>query len=535
MDLDLWEALTGPVDRPVAWQERAPLALGPVLGHVTPTSVRVWARVYDADQRLVVRYAPAAGAPTFDPAAAVFAPLALAAPIAERPLPLTDPHFHCGVVELDGLAPDTRYFYEVVPAAPARGPDAFVDGAPPTFRTLPHGDLTAVEGGLRFAALSCNGVQARPPGKPATEMWRRLCAQALTDERVRFAVMTGDQIYADAIRDTWLAEHSRSRKLSPDQADALYRRLLPEYGRIYLAWWRRPAIRTLMAHLPSVMTWDDHDIYDGWGSFGDEHLPAQQAFFRAAAAAFDAHQMALNPPDHGLARGEGHRAFHFRVGGVGVLVLDLRTHRRALTPSASALLGDAQWAYVDRALAEFAAARVHHLAVVTSVPPVYADRWITNLPKAILRDSHDDFVDQWGSAPNRNDQLRLFGKLFDFRRDVGANVIFLGGDVHVGCVGQVETAARELLRPGEDRAVLHQAVSSAIAYRPPAGIVASLIDLHVEGEHPISRAFRGTIHATHIDRHFGVVAAVAQKRAFWFELHLEERPTPAVYHFEGPA
>lgn len=534
MDVTAWDTLSDSPDHATGWQRDLPLALGPVLGHVTRDTVRVWARAREAGARLLVRFAPAAPGATFDPRAGVFRPLVLAGPVREVALPPGDPHYHAAVVTLTGLDPDTRYFYEIVDAALPRPAGALVTQAPPSFRTLPARELTDDQGGLRFAFLSCNGVQARPPGKAATAMWRRLMVQALADERVRFAIMAGDQIYADTIRDGWLADNSRSHNLSEADADALYRRLIPEYGRIYLGWWRRAAIRTVMAHLPSVMTWDDHEIYDGWGSFGDEHLPAQQAFFRAAAAAFDAHQLALAPADHGLARGEGHRAFHFRVGQVGFLVLDLRTHRRARTLATSALVGDAQWAYIERVLAEFAAGGVHQLVVVTSVPPVYADRWLLGLPKAVLRDSHDDFVDQWGSPPNRSDQLRLLGKLFRFRAATGANVIVLGGDVHIGCVGRITSAAPEFLRPGESSATLHQAVSSAIAYHAPAGMLASLVGMHVDGDHRISRTFLGTIDATHIDRNFSIVSAVAPKRAFWFDLHVEEQLPPVVYHFEGP-
>lgn len=534
MDVTDWDTLSDLPHHTTGWQKDLPLALGPVLGHVTTDTIRVWARAREPGARLLVRFAPAAPGATFDPKTGVFQPLALAGPVRELPLPPGDPHYHTAVVTLTGLDPDTRYFYEIIDADAPRPEGALLTAAPPSFRTLPARELTEDQGGLRFAFLSCNGVQARPPGKTATAMWRRLCVQALRDERVRFAIMAGDQIYADAIREGWLADNSRSHKLDPAATEALYRRLLPEYGRIYLAWWRRAAIRTLMAHLPSVMTWDDHEIYDGWGSFGDEHLPAQQAFFRAAAAAFDAHQLALAPPGHGLARGEGHRAFHFCVGRVGFLVLDLRTNRRARTMATSALLGDAQWAYVQEALDTFASDGVHQLVVVTSVPPVYADRWLLGLPKAILRDSHDDFVDQWASPPNRSDQLLLLGKLFRFRARTGANVIVLGGDVHLGCVGRITSEAPEFLFRGESSATLHQAVSSAIAYHPPAGMLGSLVAMHVDGDHPISRTFRGTIDATHLDRNFAIVSAVAQKRAFWFDLHVEEQLPPVVYHFEGP-
>ncbi len=512
-----------------------PLALGPIVGHTTPTTAKIWARALADDGPLCLRYAAAAGEPRFDPVTGAFAPVRLASEVRERPLTIAAEPFPIASETLDGLTPNTRYFYEIVGDDGERRPNAMVCASPPSFRTLPDQPQTQERGGLRFAFLSCNGLQARPSGKAATAMWRRLIATALLDPRVRFAILGGDQVYADSVRDTWLATYSRSEALSVDEEEALRRDLTERYGGIYLAWWRRPAIRTLMAHLPCVMTWDDHEIYDGWGSHGDEELPAQRAFFAAAAAAFDSHQMVHNPPGSGLDRGQGHRAFRFRVGEVGFLVLDLRSCRRAHAPTTSALLGEAQWGYVAETLAQFERQGVRQLVVVTSVPPVFTDRWICDTPRFLVGDNHDDLMDQWGSPANRNDQLRLFGRLFAFRRETGANVLILGGDIHVATVGAIHSRAPEHLRPGESVATIHQGVSSAIAYKPVRGAVGALVAAHAKGDHAITEAIDGVIDKVHLARNFAIVSAVAEQRAFWFELHLEGLAIPQVVHFPGRA
>jgi phosphodiesterase/alkaline phosphatase D-like protein len=43
-----------------------------------------------------------------------------------------------------------------------------------------------------------------------------------------------------------------------------------------------------MARIPTVMMWDDHDIFDGWGSFSEpmQHSPVFQTLFNHARRAF---------------------------------------------------------------------------------------------------------------------------------------------------------------------------------------------------------------------------------------------------------
>ena len=60
---------------------------------------------------------------------------------------------------------------------------------------------------------------------------------------------------------------------------------------LFEEWGWEPLAR-LMAHTPSYMMWDDHDIIDGWGSHSAElhHSPVFQGLFQVAKAAFELFQ-----------------------------------------------------------------------------------------------------------------------------------------------------------------------------------------------------------------------------------------------------
>jgi phosphodiesterase/alkaline phosphatase D-like protein len=284
------------------------------------------------------------------------------------------------------------------------------------------------------------------------------------------------------------------------------------------------------------MTWDDHEIYDGWGSHGDEQSVAQRTFFQAAAEAFESHQMVHNPgPLAGAGRAAGdHRAFCFAIGNVAFLVLDLRTNRNVKSTSRSSLVGEKQWDDIETQLAKWReAGTISHLAVVTSVPPVFTDRWLTGAPKWLVRGGKDDLLDQWGSPPNRNDQARLLGTLLEFRRQVTnpCNILILGGDVHVAGAGGVRSDAPRFLRSGERVARIYQLISSAIGYSAPSGLTGSFLLSAVEGDHVLGPDLTGHISKSYLARNFSIVHAARKDNGFRVDLHLEDQPAPVQHHF----
>ncbi|HET6584342.1 MAG TPA: alkaline phosphatase D family protein [Nannocystaceae bacterium] len=492
------------------------LELGPIVGHTTDTESRIWIR-HPERIDVSLRWARARVTDRTD--------VGVDEDAREMPfVPL--PAFGVRVATVPGLTPDTRYVYEVLRTGTARTAREFPADAPSFFTMPPRVD------DLRFLYLSCNGLHRRPPGRRATAMWARANEEVARDPQIRFAILGGDQVYADDMRDAWL-DDGGAAKLAVVGHDEVVEELAAGYARVYRGFWHQPDIRRFMANVPCTMMWDDHDIYDGWGSHGDEHEPVPQAFFAAASRAFDAHQAVHNPSNGGAT---DHRAFAFRVGALGVLVLDLRSRRRVVTSTAYPLLGDEQWAFVQASLDRFAEAKITHLAVACSVPPVFAGRVLPTLPGWLLQAEHDDVLDQWSSGPNLNDQRRLFGKLFEFRREYGANVLLLGGDVHCASITRLRSRHPQFVFDDEpEGAVIHQLVSSGIAYQSPAGAPGWLLERFLGGEQEVSDALHlvADIQQIYRARNFAVVSPKEKMRGFWAHLHTEDSGVPIVHHFPG--
>src|SRR5690606_17742812 len=121
------------------------------------------------------------------------------------------------------------------------------------------------------------------------QLWHETRVHDRNLQRFHLMLMGGDQIYFDSIwNDIDTLKHwtglSRERQLRQDVSPALEKQIERYYFELYPQRWlgsKRPAWGTkepardaadAMARIPTIMMWDDHDIFDGWGSYS----PAMQ-------------------------------------------------------------------------------------------------------------------------------------------------------------------------------------------------------------------------------------------------------------------
>jgi hypothetical protein len=388
---------------------------------------------------------------------------------------------------------DDRRSWLAWPVSVARG-DAgrtlayTIDGLAPGLVSV-EGVVVPAAGEMpRIVFFSCNGVQD-------PKLWTKLddperLWNVVLDRHAKapredgsggpyhLLVGGGDQIYCDEIWHlgdlaplrTWDA---RCKKVvSAALAERIARWYLDTYAE---RWGDRSRFARVLARVPAAFTWDDHDVFDGWGSY-DDALQAS-ALFRAiyggARRAFALFQLGGLDPSPGVQAPGGlvrrTRGDHFLQvlrphPALGLLLLDLRSDR-----TAERVMAEAQWDDLAAALRELR--DVAHLLVVSSIPLVYLNFRLGE--KALARvpgrqDLEDDLRDQWESAAHQGERTRLLMTLLAYRRQTGARVTVLSGDVHVGCRGRIVSRRPEHLRSGERESILHQITSSGVVYPPPS-------------------------------------------------------------------
>jgi PhoD related phosphatase len=325
--------------------------------------------------------------------------------------------------------------------------------------------LPAGAGPLRVAFTACNGSEqgnAWGSLEARNERWLHLAA-VHAERPFHLLLQGGDQLYADPIWHdvpalaAWKRQFPWRRRKAPFPA-ALAAAVADDYFKRYWWLWTQPQLAPVLATIPSLMMWDDHDIFDGWGSWSQEwqRCPVFQGIWTAAREHFALFQLGARPDDlpGGFSdRRGGQFGWACRIGEVGILAPDLRSERSRVR-----VMGDAGWRSFTAALAAMKDCR--HVLLLSSMPLVTCDLRVLETFFNLLPGHQvweDDLVDQWPSRAHGAEWTRLLRTLVEFSEATGACVTSLSGEVHLGALGLVEGRGTRI----------YQLTSSGIVHPPP--------------------------------------------------------------------
>ncbi|HEX8381804.1 MAG TPA: alkaline phosphatase D family protein [Sphingomonas sp.] len=326
-----------------------------------------------------------------------------------------------------------------------------------------------------MAYASCNGFSSAKVMKGVKDknaMWSRMAAEHARSP-YHLLLLGGDQVYADTMWDT-VPELRRWARLPYDAGNAaeatseMVSSVEEFFFDLYTDRWSQPEIATMMASVPMVAMWDDHDLMDGWGSYPEPRQRCdvfQKAVWPAARKAFRVFQQHLADGEFhasSIAADFGYSRGHI-VGPLAILALDMRserTDRQVLSPP--------HWNDVFGWLDKVGDAK--HLMVMSSIPVVYPgfdtlERLLGALPGH--QDLEDDLRDHWNSRPHKGERLRLIHRLLQLSQDEEVRSTILSGDVHVAALGVIESSRGQR----GHGAVINQMISSGVVHPGPGGVV----------------------------------------------------------------
>ena len=256
-------------------------------------------------------------------------------------------------------------------------------------------------------------------------------------------LLTGDQIYADerpgiSVRDDLGEEHD------PPPLDVA----LEAYRRNYRGFFNEPGFRGLRESLPALCMWDDHDIFDNWGS-SRAKSPLDLRLYEAATRAYAEYQHPRNP---GPAIDHPPFVWTMEHGDIGVLALDVRGKRNAVTGT---MLGNEQWQAVRAYLTGNASAHIQTLFVISSVPVAHVARWFAMVFDLVPERFSTSVRDRWNAGQFIESRDVVLDALFDWQTAAPhRQVVILSGDVHC--------ASAFSMRRRRGGGIIHQVTSSAM-------------------------------------------------------------------------
>ena len=328
-----------------------------------------------------------------------------------------------------------------------------------------------------MAYVSCNGfssLKLMNSCKNPYALWTDLGVKHAKNS-YHLLLMGGDQVYADSMFDkigalhNWLALPMKEKVKRPYTA-TMAKAVEKFYHELYIERWSQLDMAAMFASIPTVMMWDDHDIFDGWGSYDPDLQKSEvyQGIFASARDCFSLYQMQLaaGEPHPSSITGQNAYSLGFNLGPTGILALDMRSER-----TDSQVVSQTSWKAVYDWMGTFTAEKCKHFLFMSSIPVVHPDFSILEKALSVFpgqQDLEDDLRDHWHSNPHKQERVRLIHRLLDFSSIKKCRVTLLSGDVHVGAVGVVQST-----RSGADASsrTLTQLTSSGIVHPAPHGMV----------------------------------------------------------------
>ncbi|KAI9802224.1 MAG: hypothetical protein M1825_002945 [Sarcosagium campestre] len=372
------------------------------------------------------------------------------------------------------------------------------------------------------------GLNVNPDGFSGPDpMWRDVLN---THQSRPFHVMIGGggQIYNDFVtRETtlfreWVETKDNERKRSMEGLAGMYDELEEFYLFSYCRNFSRGLFGVANAQIPSINVWDDHDIIDGWGSY-PERVNGNSVFRDLGNAAFKyyvlfQHHSVLEEGDAdeqswllGASPGPyinelSRNVFMFLGRDVAFLGLDCRTERtkqEIVTEQTYDLV-------LARLRREIIRGETKHLIVLIGVPVAYPRlMWLeTILTSRLLHpvkgakrsgvlggilhqydggvEMLDDLDDHWTATTHKSERSWLIQELQQLAAEKSIRVTILGGDVHLGAIGQFYSNPALGIAKDRDHRYMPNVISSAIVNSPPPDVIADALNRKEKG-HTLDR------------------------------------------------
>jgi len=428
------------------------MTVGPIIGKVTESTARVLAEFDGPSQAVCTAYPQSGGPPV------------KSAPVRNTPN-------RPSIYKLQGLKPETRYTVK------------FENGGAPvghmesSFKTIPAGGYDLRRHRPRFCAASCNKVQITYKIGAAADLWAELSNRVRTGQ-VDYMFHLGDNVYADS--DMYLIEKGKAEpteachwytavqmveKMPANTWDAHRDEVTEVFRQVYRETWNHPPTKHVLANVPNLMIYDDHDVRDDFGDREVDTQPGTKDYWlsRRAYEAILEYQIQLHEDVDYVTNPAApypSKSYHFHnFGDVGVYFQDVRGcktyHKMANDPKP--MLGVDQWGALHQAVAPGGVLGSCKLLLLMLPEPIaYITNWSTMLGAKYVV---DDLYGSWGATeflPEASEFMDTFFRWRDQAPD--REVLLVGGDVHQGGWTAIFDNANEY-----DNDIMQQLTTSAIS------------------------------------------------------------------------
>ncbi|CAE6739346.1 alkaline phosphatase D family protein [Candidatus Nitrotoga fabula] len=301
---------------------------------------------------------------------------------------------------------------------------------------------------------------------------------------VNFTLMVGDQIYADMFN-----------RLVPIGLADTYEEFQERY---HTAFGSRN-MRAFLSRVPTYMILDDHEIEDNWTQDRLHQSRKNRSLFNVAIGAYMSYQWSHGPRFkdsyvHSLPAGEGeflkrmqtlNLFYDFSCSGYPFFVLDTRTQRYKQEDGLddNHLLGKPALHEAEPSQLNRLCAWLRHMGQMRNNAPKFIVTSSVFLPNGVdeREGKNPGDSDSWAAFPKTRDAV--LKTIVENRIE---NVVFLSGDIHCSCISKLEFS-------GKGEGLTAYSIVSSAFYWPfsfadgdPAGYVHDSQDIRTRDEFELS-------------------------------------------------
>ncbi|UJR20625.1 hypothetical protein I4U23_023750 [Adineta vaga] len=349
----------------------------------------------------------------------------------------------------------------------------------------------------RGGFFSCNGFDATVSEQAKSKLtfgnvWKHL--NSIHDEiPLHLLIWGGDQTYIDFMFEDvpylkdWV-DMEWNLKWTCDFRDDLREQVEEYHFNTYIENWERPEVKNALASIPSLMMWDDHDIFDGAGSYPPllHDSPMMTGLFKTAQKMrllFQHHTTVERARDHDLFGYQGYNFLTFCGPNLAIVGADARTER-----TTEIVQHERSWDMIfDKLDKEIH--NIPHLIILFPVPFSFIRlklaetcfEHIKNLPNKCrqlplvkqtnsifgLPELYDDLLDEWTHEAHIDERNRALRRFQEFAQKKRVRITFFSGDVHCCAISRFKTYSKNDPPPIYDSKLMYQVISSAIVNLPP--------------------------------------------------------------------
>ncbi|CAF2727286.1 unnamed protein product [Rotaria sp. Silwood2] len=355
--------------------------------------------------------------------------------------------------------------------------------------------ISAQRGGF----FSCNGFDAYVPEQVASNftysnVWNHLLS-IHEETSLHLLLWGGDQNYIDFIFDdipflrAWINMEWNER-WTTDFRDDLKKQVEQYHFNTYAENWDcRPEVKKALTSIPSLMMWDDHDIFDGAGCYPPllHDSPVMMGLFLSAQKMrllFQHHTTLEKAREHQMFGYQGYNFFARCGRYLAIIGVDGRTERDTKT-----VQHEKTWDMIFDKL-ENNLDDVEHLIALFPVPFSFIrvhiaesiNERLKNLPNKWRRlplvkqtnsifglpELYDDLLDEWTHKDHIEERNRALLRFQQISQQKKVRITYFSGDIHCCGVGRFQTRGSYRPLPINDTRLMYQIISSAIVNMPPS-------------------------------------------------------------------